>query len=276
MSSSQVDVTVVYSDKGSRPIRRVAGGAARVGSRRGLALVGLLSLLLASGMIYVTWWPANHFIYMTFTTKTPVPGIDTDQLAMLFGIRPSMAKSNDLQTKVDDAKPSDSPRFVGVTATKVIGISAYGWLTLSTLAACLLAMSAGVAWSCSLGRFLRKVGLVLFVLGLAGLVVAAYLDWKEYGRLFPTAHVRFAMASLMVLAMMLGLAIGRGVKGFFRVGSIAVILAGVGTAAALYLGGECAAISPELSAPIYMLKAFAVHSAYGWILLFIGPRVAPK
>ena len=108
-------------------------------------------------------------------------------------------------------------------------------------------------------------------------VILAWLTFdilSECDRGFPPSYLRAWMAGLVCLSALIGLAIGRGVRELTRLAAVTVILAAVGTAVGLYLGGQCGAVSAERSSPLILLLAFVVHSLYGWILLPLSFRMA--
>ena len=269
-----LDIKVIYSASSRRPRRRGQSIAGRSKSPAAWwALVGAFSLIPACGLTYATWWPVDKFVYMTFAWKTPVLGVDADAAARAMFPGLTAGAGTEPNPSADE-KPDGPQKYVGETATFIIGITAYSWLTLSTIAAGVLALSAGVAFGRVGGTQVRRVGVILAVGGALILAWIAFDILTEYDRGFPPSYLRAWMASLVGISVLIGMAIGRGVRGLTRFAAVTLILAGVSTAVAIYLGGQCGAISAERSTLLIMLLAFAIHSLYGWILLPISSRLA--
>lgn len=269
-----LDIKVIYSASSRRPQKRGQTIAARRKSPASRwALVGVVSLLAVGGHTYATWWPVDKFVYMVFAMKTPIPGVDVDQAAgALF---PGLAAGAETEpTLSPEEGPAETPKYVGQTATIVIGVTAYSWLTLAMVASCALAVSAGAAFGRAGGSQIRRVGAILAAGSALILAWIAFDILSEYDRGFPPSYLRAWMAGLVALSTVIGMAIGRGVRGLTRLAAVTLILAGVGTAVGLYLGNQCGAVSAERSTPLAMLLAFVVHSLYGWILLPISSRLA--
>lgn len=275
MTSTQpLDIKIVYSasGRGVRPIRARAGSAPGAG-RHGL--LGWLCLIVALALGFTTWWPVDKYIYMKFVWKTPA--VDVANAAAMFGISPAdvrQAAAEDFLAPVADA--AAPPHFTGQRAQRIIAASAYGWLTLSTVSFCLLALAAGAAWSVAGAPHGRRIGLILLIALLLGMAAAVYWSLSRHGRQFPPDHLRLGMLGLLLWCVTLGLAIGRGVRGLTRVSAVALILAGAGSVAALYLGFLCGAIPPEGATPLFLLLVFLVHSVFGWILLPLAPRLIAR
>jgi hypothetical protein len=210
---------------------------------------------------------------LVFTWKTPIVGVDAEAAAgALF---PALATGAETApTLPSEEEPVDTPKFVGKTATIIIVAAGYAWLTISTIAACALALSAGAAFGRAGGPPIRQFGVILAGGGALLLAWLAFDILSEYDRGFPPSYLRAWMAGLVCLSALIGLAIGRGVRGLTRLAAVTVILAAVGTAVGLYFGGQCGAISAERSTPLILLLAFIVHSLYGWILLPLSFRLA--
>lgn len=275
MSSTQpLDIKTVYSASGrrARPIRARAAAAPRAGRH---ALLGWLCLLVALALGFTTWWPVDKYIYMKFVWETPA--VDMADAAAMFGIAPAdvrqAAAEDSLAPSPDAPAP---PRFTGQTAQRVIAASAYGWLTLSTVSFCLLALAAGAAWSVAGAPHARRIGRILFIALLLGIAAAAYWSLSRHGRQYPPIHLRFGMLGLLLLCATFGLALGRGVLGLARASSVALILAAGASAAALYLGYLCAAVPAEHAAPLFLALVFVIHSLFGWILLPLAPRLIAR
>lgn len=253
-------------------------------SHRGWIVVGLLNVLIAGGLYYGTWWKGDRFIYETFVWTTPVPGMDIDLLmdqlfpgysaaeALADG-RPESEGGGEFPAENAGETATAAPRFVGQTATTVIGVTAYGWLTMSTISLCALALAGGIAIVKVGGAALQRIGLILAVGGALLLTWQAYDVYTEYKMAFPPTVLRYGMGALVIWFLSAGMAFNRAHLGIMRLAAIALIVAGACTALALYLGHQCDVIEKEWAGPIALLLVFVAHSLYGWILLPISARL---
>lgn len=310
MSESPLEITVVYDGSGKRrgtrrvaakpgtgakPRKKVKAGrrSTRVVSagraRRGgvaLMLLSLLTLCSAGGLTYATWWPADKFIFEAFMLRTPIPGMDIDQVAatMFGGLT---AKRDQPQSPAPQPKPelptsapatdrggSVHPMFTGTTATSMIGITAYAWLAISTLACCLLTLSAGAGFAGVGGRGWRMLGLVGSVLGTGALAYGAYYAWQQFGTKYPPDYLRWGMVGLVGLAFFLGSVFAPDARRVLKASGFTLLAAAVCTVIGLCLGRLSGAVEPEYCSPTFLGMAFAAHSAWAWILLLLTPRVA--
>jgi len=310
MSESPLEITVVYDGPGkrrgtrrvaARPVagakrrtkakagprstRTVSAGRAR---RGGVALIGmsLLTLCSAGGLTYATWWPADRFIFQSFMLRTPIPGMDIDQVAatMFGGLT---AKRNEPKGSAPKLNPEPQtsahasygggkvqPMFTGTTATSMICITAYAWLAISTLACCLLTLSAGAGFAGVGGRGWRVLGLVGSVLGTGALGYGAYYAWQQFGTKYPPDYLRWGMAGLVGLAFFLGSVFAPDARRALKASGFTLLTAAVCTVIGLCLGRLSGAVEPEYCSPAFLGMAFAAHSAWAWILLLLAPRVA--
>lgn len=271
-SFEPIEVKVIYdaSARRGRVVRR-ASPALRT-SRTTWLLLAFLNLLAAGGLCYATWWRVDRFfIYEKLILKTPLPGLDLNAAAQMFGIPPAGPVNEQRPPTITD--PASPNRFVGETARTVIGASAYSWLTLATIACCALALAAGAGLGHVGGRPVRLAGRVLAILSAGALVWAAWSTFETHGFEFPLARTRLGYAGLTLLCVLLGLAFGRRPGRLTRLAAVCIVLSAVGSVAALYFGAQCGAIEPAQASIGYLSKVFAVHSAYGWLLLPIAARL---
>jgi hypothetical protein len=286
-STEELDIKVIYSasSSGRRPPRRRAGRRKPRSTLLRLlwvvavALIGVLTLAAAGGVIYGAWWPGERLITPIVVMKTPVVPL-TDRelaaLAALFGVRhqPGSRPSIRTHSTASQQNEEEMPRFTGIAAQRIILGTASGWLILATAGACLLSLSAGAMWSLPRGSAIRRIVIFLALVGLVTVGIYGYIAWREY---YPMSYYRWGMVALVGVTWLLGLGVGRGGRRLSRVAAIVLILGGAGTAAGLYLGHQCGAIGPELASPAFLAKAFVVHSSWGWLLLplsFLLPRKA--
>ncbi len=267
MTSSPLEIKVIYSASGRRT-KRATVSASRPGrSSRLLLPVGLLSIILAGAMAYASWWEIDKkVIYMTLMTHTPIVEMDMGQLGQMFGVPESSL------APVPPSAATPTSAWSMETTQAIMGASAYGWLTFATIAYCTLALSGGAALGKSRGTLLRRLAFVLFLLCLGGLGWGVYTVLTEYGQQYPPKLLRSGMCALAILAMLVGLSRGRNVRRWSRLAAFAIIASSAITVLTLYLGHRCAAIDAELVTPKYLATIFAIQSAYGWLLWPISSR----
>ncbi len=264
MTSTPLEITIIYSASGKRT-KRAKVSAPRSGpSSRWLLPIGMLSVLIAGAMAYASWWEIDKkVIYMTLMTHTPIE-MDMSQLGQMFGLPNPPAPTV--------VPPVSASRWDIKTTQAIMGASAYGWLTFSTIAYCALALSGGAAIGKSRGTLFRRLALVLLLLCIGGLGWGVYTVLTEYGQQYPPKLLRAGMCALALIAMLLGLSRRRNVKRWSRLAAFAIIVSSAMSVLALYLGHECAAIDAELATPKYLATVFAIQSIYGWLLWPISSR----
>ena len=280
-STPPLNIKVVYSvSKRQRKPRRVSYGG---GTKRGrlLWLLGLLNLVAAGGLYYGSWWPVDKELYLKLMLHTPLPGVDLDAASDLMGDRgapDSGAPQSQLEPETAPSagqSPSEGSRFSGRTTQVVMVATVYSWLTLVTVAASALALSAGSALGRAGGPFGRRVGLILLLGTVLALGWGACSVWIDYGMGYPPNHLRIGMGGLVLLAALLGLAIGRGTRGLTYLAAIMLILSAAGSAVALYLGAMCDAVGPERATLQFLALIFVIQSLWGWVLLPPASRAVP-
>lgn len=308
-TNEPLEVKVIYSAAG-RP-RRAGKVVSATHLRRGGAtrrtVLGTTNLIVAGVLCYSAWWPVDGFIYNTFSWKTPVPGLDVEAAAQMFGIlpEPASAESDSAANEgphregasddavpeepapgklVTRAAPSDElPRmkvdleaqskFSGRTTRAIVATSAYSWLAFATMASGALALAGGAALGRGRDPLWPRIGLVLGVGLVLGLAWGVYDTLTEYGMQYPTARGRDGMVGIVLLCALIGFTIGRRTRGLMRIAAVTLILSAVNSVVALYLGGQCGAVEPEYTAGGFLALVFVVHSAYGWVLLPMATRV---
>ena len=252
-------------------------------SRRGWIVVALLNVLIAGGLYYGTWWKADKFIYDVFVWSTPLPGMDLLLQQMFPGYAAAAASEDGRpesegtdETPAEDAGESATavPRFEGKTARTVIVVTAYGWLTMSTISLCALALAGGTAIVRVGGAVLQRIGLLLAVVGALFLIWQAYAVYTEYNLAYPPTTLRYGMGALVIWFLPAGMAFNRAHLGIMRLAATTLILAGACTMAAIYLGRQCGVIEQEWSGLIVLPLAFVAHSFYGWLLLPVSSRLS--
>lgn len=272
--TSELKVTVVYD--GSKPHGRrgrTLSGTGRDPRKRWL-LLGLLNLVAAGGLYYGAWWRVDpDIIYPHLIMNTPLPGVQMEQFANLFG--PPVAK------RAQSRSDREAARAASLVATKEAqeaGIrlwsTAYAWLALITAACCTLALSSGALLGRAVGPSVHRASGVVAGLTAAGLLIAGGLIWSRHEMGFPPDSFRAGIGGLVVISLLVGVSIGRGVRWLTRTASIALILSAVGSAVALAVGARMDAIAPEHATPVFLIFVFVAQSAWGWVLLPIAGRIA--
>jgi len=320
-----MEIKVVYDAskrRGGKIIVRTS--PIRPGQRRGggVLLVSLLNLAVAGGMYYATWWRIDPFLYITMMKKTPID-VPADFGSSGFFVSPpkraqtppaaGVTKSGtsphgsgdesgeapyangltaEAKTRDQLELPSDEARWRGKTAQVMIPATAYGWLTLATAGACVLALAGGAGCGAAGGKKLRRVGLILAP-GLAiGLAFTVYRLWPQsdvksghehnlfehlvqslYGMKYIPAQLRMWMGGLVLLSLAIGLAVGGRVRGLARLAAVTIILAAVGSAVGVWLWSQCGALEPGQTSVMVLALVFAAHSAWGWVLWPLSRRM---
>ena len=278
-SAPPLDITVVYS-RSSRGRRR-SGRYVRSGSgAAGFVRLGLLNLLVAGALYYGTWWWVDPDLQVKIIMHTEFSGVGSDDLVgQLIPDRHSR-----LAGRTDPAKPKSrsaakakaavakAPTVQGLTSKGVVfGASLYGWEALSTLSFCALALTSGA--------ILRRGGntrirIVIAVVA-AGLVCVltwkVYSLWTRYGGYVPS-ELRYGSGAAMAAALLLGLLFAQKARRLMRLSAALLILSAGCTVWGLHVGVQSNALDPKYATPAYLAVAFAVHSAWGWILISIAAR----
>ncbi len=274
VASAPIEVKVIFdaASQGRRKPTRRVDHTPRVSRSAPWIVLGLLNLLAAGGLYYVTWWRVDPFIYLTFALKTPMD-MDLDMAAAMFLPRQAEPLEPSPPVVEQPSSPAAPQVYTGQAARIMIGGAAYGWLTLATIAAFALAASAGAAIGRIGGSRGRRVAALLVLTLTFALAIAALVVWNQYGRKYLPNQLRIGMGGLVLLSALIGLAVGRAARGLACLSAITLILSALGTVVALYLGSRCGAIPPERAVPLYLFLAFFIHSGYGWIQLPLLSRL---
>jgi len=207
-------------------------------------------------------------------TRSPLPpeainaflgGAPPESAWISEGIVPAKQRGNVAANEVGTT-PAAAPESAEAR-TKRIGAVFYAWLGLSTIGYCGLGLAAGAAWSKSLGGRGHGYWIILATGVLLALVAAGAVIWMRYGVAYPPDHLRFGMAGLLILALLMGLCIRTGPRFLNRFAGAVVILSALGSVVALKLLGDWGVMEPAQSSVLFLVMVFAVHSIYGWLLL---------
>lgn len=264
-----LDIKVIYdaSLRGRSPARRAIRPAQASRARRGV-LLGGASVLVAILLYYLTWWQVDREIYLRLLMHTPVEGVRTEDLSQMFGIPPESPPRVE-PVRVGSAA-ARSPRTVQV----MLGVTSYGWLTLSTLSACCVALFGAASIARGIDADLRRIGMILGGGVLLGLAYGVAIVWADYGWRYEPRHLRLAMSAPVALAASLGMAYSSRLSFFARIGGIALVVAAIGSVVALWLGNRCGAVEADHVSVLRLIAVFIAHSAWGWVILLLGARSA--
>lgn len=282
-TTQPLEVKVIYSSSKQHRGRLTPRPGRPAGQSR-LVVLGLLNLIAAGAVYYGTCWWADREVRVALLLYTPLMGIDVDEAASFLpgsqGLpsesRPAPAPHESVEQPAADSG-SETPRkeqqgdpgnpelFVG---------TAVGWEVLSVLSACALAFSGGALLSRG-GRSLRIAGFVVGVVGLGLVGWQAYELWQRYASFAPDQQ-RLDIGGLVLLFALIGIASGRGVRGWTYLAGILLIVAAAGSTFGLYVGRQYGAFDLTglpLSFPVLLVAVFVIHSLWGWILLPLAARI---
>ena len=240
-------------------------------------MLGMLNLSAASGLFYAGWWPIDDWMSFNLILHTPfMPAGNMDQMAKIFGAAPSKVN----RPPREDTSPeiSETTSILKRTPWKIDigggmrkGIwatrAAYGWQALAVLAVGALAVAGGAAVGGAAGGGWRRLGGIAGIASTLALGSWCYYVWTTKGMGFSIADGRYAIGGLAVVGGFAGLAMGGHINGLTRLAGVAVILSSMGTGVGLWLGACCEVVKEEPATLGFMLKAFAIHSVYGWMLI---------
>lgn len=273
MSSAPIPVKIIYDASSTRKRRRSVRTGTRAPSRRGSGF-GLVNLIVAGVLCYATWWPAEEFIVVNSTMRTPVEGIDMQAAAnMLFGnltASPVELQSDEPPPELESGPQS---RFDVKTTQWIVGATAGGWLFLSTISCCLVAAGGGAIFGAATGSPVRLLGKIMLVAAILGGAWAGYSLWGSYKDITPAA-LRPYMVGLVVGFAMLGMGVVRKAARLAKIAGVFLLLSAVASAGGLYLGLLTAVVDAEYATILFLAIVFAAHSFWGWVLLFVKPKAA--
>lgn len=273
MTTPQLDIKVIYdASSGGRPTARRTVRPARVRSGSTGAVLGCASIAVATILYYATWWQIDTQIYMKLMLHTPVAGVSTADVSRLFGLPPEPVVIEEPVRSDAAVSTATKGPTAATTVQTILATTSYGWLTLATLSACAVALSGAAAVTRGADADLRRVGFILgggVVLSLAWGVATI---WADHGWTYKPHHLRYAMSAPVALSACLGLVASTRARLFARVAGISLILAAIGSVVALWLGHRCEAIDAAQVNVSFLTLVFVAHSAWGWMLLFLGPR----
>jgi len=234
-----------------------------------LRVLAVLTLVVGLCWLYVTWRPVWKWIEhelmvgeLMLTTMGSQPrGVLPGATKPESHARPK-AESNAQKRK---ATQNAQQRLGGISA---------GWLGLTTLMGLWLTMAgtAGLAG----GRRARRLGWLLAPIVLALGVWMIYHVQVEYAWL-ESILPRWVRPALVVLGVALAVAVGcileRRRVGLLRLSGMLVVLSACATLVALWAALRWGGLPSEgLDRTLYV-KAFALQSAYGWVLLLSTIRL---
>lgn len=236
--------------------------------------MGLLNLLVAGTAYYAIWWKVDRsVIYPKLILNTPLPGVDLNEIArFLSGGRTAAAAAK--RPPATAAQAGNARRIESRTrreATTFVAV-AYGWLALATLGALAVALSGGSMIGAVKGAEWRRVAAFLGIATLVGVAIYLTRAARDDAKLRPH-DIRSLVGVSVAFAGMVGVALARAVCGLGRLGGVALIVGGVGSAVGLLLWVEQGALSAAYAKPVVVASIFAAHSAWGWVLLLVSGRL---
>lgn len=280
-SASPLDITVVYSRSsgGRRRSGRYIGSAS---GTAGLLRLGLLNLLVAGALYCGTWWWVDPDLQVKILMHTEFGGVGSDDLVE----RLIPDRHSRLAGRTDPAKPKSqpaakaktvvakAPTVQGLTAKgAVFGASLYGWEALSTLSICALALASGAMLRRG-GDTRIHIATALVAAGLFGVLAWKVCSlWTHYGGYVPS-ELRYGSAAAMAAATLLGLLFAQKTRRLTRLAAALLILSAGGTVWGLHVGVQSNALDPKYATTAYLAAAFAIHSAWGWVLIPLAGRFA--
>ncbi len=267
-TTSPLDVKVVYDARSRRRrSRSVRPYLSRGGRRLTPILIGMINLAAAAGIYYGAWWQADPELRLKLLMHTPLPGVDVDEAAAVFGPPQTRALAH---RKAAQPGSSDTRK----QAALFVG-TAFGWEALCTLASCALALSGGALLGRAGGATWRAGAIMLAVVGLSAAGWKAMGLWTQYGRFVPD-QLRVDMGAAVLIFALIGAAIARGVRGLTLLAAIALILSACGSVFTLHVGARYGAVQPSelpMSLLPFAAAVFAIQSLWGWILLPLAWRL---
>jgi hypothetical protein len=278
MTTAPFEIKVVYDASRRRGRGAVVRSAAQRGAIRidGVILVGAaLHLLVAAAMYWVTWWKVDRdILYMTMLKATPFeisPDFATNPIPFVPRSRTRAEPPPEPQIPVQETATITGPRWGGKTAQWLIGATAYGWLTLATVASCAVAMAAGAWFGVVGGHWVRVFGFIGLVALVCGVGYFAYQIWAEYKMM--SRQLRVGMGWVILLMALLGLALAARARGITKLAGVSVVIAAAGTATGIWLWVQTGALEAQYASWVWLCGAFLAHAAWGFILLGTASRV---
>ncbi|RME41421.1 MAG: hypothetical protein D6788_01275 [Planctomycetota bacterium] len=275
-----LDVKVVYSASkrrrrsARRPVDRGTGGTGRLT----LLAVGAVHLLLAGGIYYGTWWWADPELRIRVLLNVPMPDVDLRQFDRMFENAPPPGSTPTVRTP-PPSRSAPPPDAAETTRDAALFVGTfYGWEALSTLAAAVLALAAGVHLGRAGGRGLERTGMALTILLVLAWGAGIYYLWSRYGIRYRVVHLRYAVGGLVAVFLCAGMWLSRGHRGINRLSAVLLILSALGTAFGLYVGLRFQAFRPaDFPYPFWacVALAFVGQSLWGWLMLPLSGRLRP-
>jgi hypothetical protein len=203
----ELDVTTVYRADGERRSAAVSVSGARV--------LAVLSLVVAAGWFYGTWFPIDRYLTRQMIWVSLNQPIPIDWSVIMPTPPPSVANpegSSKPAPRAEPAKPNDAAFDAAVAESRAtlqkLNIVMYGWLTVTTLVAAWLAMCAGAGlanWAAT-PNSQRSVHRLTVLCAAVAVVIGGWIWWSHLkGEGKPPRPVEIA---LTVALMGLGGAFG--------------------------------------------------------------------
>lgn len=258
MSDASLEVKVIYDASSSG--RKLGATVVRTGvSTKRWLIVGLINVVVAGVLYYGVWWRADReIVYPALILHTSLP-------LGSFGIQYSADGSKLVATK-------PTPPKIDAHTIKLWS-AAYGWRTLMPIAFCMLALSGGTLFGRYFGPAGRRIGFILFAAALLGLAIAVYITLNRDGMQYKVSAFRWFLGELAGTVLLLGVSIGRGVRGLAKAAALLLLLAAAGCAVGMYMFRDLGVLNPEQATTTMLALVFIGVSLWGWILWPVASRL---
>jgi len=168
-----------------------------------------------------------------------------------------------------ESRPVHEQRRATLQAQQRLGVITGVWMGMTILAGLCLVVG-GVAGLVRPSRRLRVLGwcltpVTLIVLGLLIAYVQREYAWLE--SILPRWVWPVMAGLVLTCAVFVGLGLQRRRVGLLRVGGVFVVLSACATVAALWTALRWGGLPSEGFDAMFYMKAFAMQSAFGWLLL---------
>lgn len=258
MSDTTLEVKVIYDSSSSG--RKLGATVVRTGvnTKRWL-IVGLINVLVAGVLYYGVWWRVDRdIVYPALILHSTIP-------LGSFGVQYSADGSELVATK-------PTPPKIDAHTIKLWS-AAYGWRTLMPIAFCMLALSAGALFGRFFGPGGRRIGFILFAAALLGLAIAVYVTLNRDGMQYKVSAFRWFLGCVAGTLLLLGVSIGRGVRGLAKTAALFLVLAATGCAVGMYMFRDLGVLEPKQATTTMIALVFVVVSLWGWILWPVASRL---
>lgn len=259
---SNLQIRTVYSAKEgeARPPSTSSGLRRQV--------LALLTFLIGLAWLYGTWVPAYNWINPRFMVGQLMLGAFGAQVNVPLAAPSAEGDAEAAPTPKPKPRSTNEREADTMQAQRRLAAITGGWLALSTLVGLWLIMSGSAALLTS--RSLALFGMMLTPITIGLIVWIAFYVKREYAW-YESLLPRWVYPTLGSLGVLAALAAGWVLQswriGLLRFGGVLVILSAGATVAGLWAALRYSGLPAEAFTTAFYVKAFAVQSAYGWVLL---------